>query len=353
LANKALQYFRKTQELACASSKPNDAVGYYGEVQATILLLDCLNYTEAFNSREKIKAFIVDDQNFPDELRQWKDENGDNVAVDIKRWVKDALGSMTRIENFISQFAEDTLLESSYKRAISTNYIQKLRLNLMSYCGESSDEPPSHYNDQMKCAYRRRRIHTLGGASFSWNMENTAATKENCLNLERIIYLAKENLKCSAFSSGEDYKALISACILLFKLSNKIQFSYDFLVDMSNELYRRRQTISKQLEPYLFYCMLRWPRPNVSARSLFASSRELTDAMSQWKETYYDINPQQKGETNNFRKKDKTVFYFATGHDLASIVSFKNSLVSVAKPKMSGTIHGQEHFAEICWYFVR
>ena len=331
LAQNAFTMFKKTQELAeenCYFSSSNDA-GYFGEIQTIILLLDCMNYTQDFCDKNKLKKFLLDDDA---SLPCWEDDNGENVAQTMKELAKNVLHTMTRIEDEKSQLFNETFMETTYHRrnTVSGKYICKLRLNLLSYFGEESDDAPAKFTLKQQCEYRRRRMHSLGGNSFSWSLENNGSQIDN---INRIINLAKKNID-TIYRSGEDYRCLISAYFILQELNASILLSYDIMVEWSIKLYQNRANVPNRLEPYLFYCMLRWPRPNISIKN-FATPQELADTLSKWKEVYYNKHPLQKSETNPHRKKDKTVYYFANGENLESIISFKSCAAKMKREQRS------------------
>ena len=316
LADKALHWFQETQKLACNSYLHNEA-GYFGEVQTIILLLDCLSCTLFTDNKTSLKQFLADESFYPPNVAEWTNQNGENIALNIKNWVRNASKTLTQIEDKLTQLVDDTPVE--FKTKIALSYICKLRTNMVSYCGEDTDEIPEHYNEQMKCAYRRRRMYSLESASFSWTLEN--ASEENCSNFERIISLAIENIQ-SRFSTGEDFRSLIASSLILYQLTRKIYIPYDQCSELSITLFNSRKSLTGHLEPYLFFCMLRWPRLNVSVNN-FATLQELKDAVKAWKEDYDIKNPRQKKEANSQRDRDKSVFYFAKGKDYDSVISAK------------------------------
>ena len=88
LSLEAISNFRTEQKVALDDRSPleNEVVGYIGELDASVRMLDCLTCLEVFREdRDTLHRFLVDQKFIPEEISEWSNQKGINYVMELKK----------------------------------------------------------------------------------------------------------------------------------------------------------------------------------------------------------------------------------------------------------------------------
>ena len=324
IVRNAVKMFQKVQKLNdedTHSITSNDA-GYFGEIESVITLLECLKCISILKNGSNLKNLLMNEEFSLPELEQWIDDEGNCLIKVVHNLLLGANSVLNRLEDEKLQLRDETFDEFK-KNLVKQRYdlMCRFKENLDMYLGEGLKEVPEQLPEDKKCQYRRRQVVQLGGQTLLRFLDlrrNTDGEK----TLLKICDLMQHNLACPKYVKSSDYMALISAKMSLLILSERYlpKIKYAEMAEWSRQLYLHREDMPTSLEPFLFYSMFHWPRRSTA---FSIADKELIQVIKLWKEAYYKKYPRQKGDGKPYRKKDTTIFFFANGSDMASIVSYE------------------------------
>ena len=266
------------------------------------------------------------------------DREIEDASEKLKGLSENSHHAITRLEDEHIQLREEYLDES---KRMQTKQLNELKDHLDPYFGEEKDEAPESLSEEEQCEYRRRRLYRLGANSMLriFDLKHKQDGEEH---LKKIKDIVSHNINTD-FETADDLQVLMCVNFALVRFSSVYlrEIVFEDMVKMSQRLYERRGTRKFiHLEPYLFYVMFNWP-PAENAKIYHASANEHTvktgrpktrpinhtmfvGALTKWKEAYYAKYPTQG---KPYHKKDTTIFFFANGTDMGSIVSQASLLV--------------------------
>ena len=326
LSLEAIKHFKEEQRVALddKSSLENEVVGYIGELDASVRMLDCLTCLEVFQQdRERLHKFLVDQHYIPPEISHWKDVAGVDYIQELKNLQRNATDLIGKIEDEQIQQKLETYDEykSTAAKTISQS-LARLKENIDSYYGEESDVVPENLSVEETCLYRRRRIFRLGGYSLR-GIYDIRMYKGGEKRLEKILEHADNNLSSGLPRNVDDLRVKITAVLALSRIhgnQNVHRFKMADMINWSKELYNiKNDSQSIRLEPYLFYVMFGWPRTCTGNMGL--PPTVVTDAIRYWKEAYNEKYPRR--EHQPIRKRDTTIYFLANGSDMASVIDYE------------------------------
>ena len=200
--------------------------------------------------------------------------------------------------------------------------IIKFRDNLVEYFGEQDDSAPKSYSEEEACEYRRRRIFSLAGTSFSSILELGFKKSQGEEVLKKVLHMTEQNIKTGHVHS-HDFQVNLCSSFALRLVSHSFKLNYNTIVNYSRKLYTiRNQEESDRhisLEPYLFYVVLNWPGINTKVEQL--TPNRLEEVLRQWREAFDRKYPNHDDGKSHRRKDVTTMFFLANGDDLQSIIS--------------------------------
>ena len=315
----AVRMFRKVQEINEKDTCDNDA-GYYGEIGSVITLFECLKCIDVLKKEDHLKRFLTDKNYKQPIFDLWIGEDGNSLVTVIHQLVKGAYAAQDRLEDAKLHFRDESFDE--FKKSFrQKNYdiLRQFKETLDLYLGENVEEIPDSWSEEKKCEYRRGQVNQLSGRTLLrfFDLRSKVNGLDDLLKISQLMQL---NLKNEQYANGSDYMAIICANITLLTLSEKYLYkiNYNEMAEWSRQLYLRKHELRTSLEPFLFYCLFYWPRLNTPH---FLPDKELSLVLKQWKDAYYIKYPKYRDERKLSRKKETTIFFFANGSNLASIVS--------------------------------
>ena len=329
IAMKGAEIFRQVQRCSEqeSSSLPTNNAGYFGELEITECLLHCLRTAKCFKNITELKQCLVEDEYYPDALKKMVEEVGDKGHLleklkTIKQCTEEA---MNKLEDERMQLHGETIDEyrenSIQQRNRKMELVQK---NLDFYLGEQAEKLPSNIDplSDEACRRRRRRINTLGGTS-SRSIFDLKLQLDGQHKLIEIRKLCLANID-TQYATAMDYQVAIAASISLTTIDPKyvhkyIQFSE--ILRLSQMLYEKRNIGEGMifLEPYLFYVLFNWPKKTAAS---LTTPKQLQQVLTNWKDAYYLKWPKQSDGNKPNKQKDKTIFFFGYGSEMASVVSY-------------------------------
>ena len=334
-AFKGMDIFKREQRLSLSEkSSMQNFAGYLGELDMIRCLLHCLSYVQAFHTKEDMKHFLVDPDYVVPEMCEL-DNEVDSACVRLKSLVECAKNAIARLEDEKLQLQEDHLDETKInkqKKRVKT--LNELKAHIDPYFGEESDDAPGDLSEDEQCKYRRRRLFQLRATSML-RIFDLKHMEDGEAELNRAKNIVLHNIN-SQFVNADDLRILMCINMALIDLGPVYlrRIMFEDMVNMSQSLYEKRATVDfVYLEPYLFYVMFNWPRKVYHAQSLPGTVHEVrpttkpinhkmfTDALQKWKDAYFDKYPKQHDDGKPSQKKDTTIFFFANGSGMGSIVS--------------------------------
>jgi hypothetical protein len=283
-----------------------------------LLLLDCLNYVDAFQDKDELRRFILDPTYVPGILSMLADADGENYLEELKKLSQSVEKVMNRIEDELVQLHTGMLVDAKRRDFhCSMKILVRLKENFNMYFGEDTDQPPDSLPEAEQCQYRHRRIFRLAGNNYG-SLFDLRWTPDGEETLRRVRDLAFQNVQSQSVQA-HDYMTLISVHLALMSINTSYldEIKFDDMVTWSKNLYETREALhALYLEPYFFLTMFNWPRKNMCH---CLPPKHIEMALRQWKEAYDTKYPHQSDEGKPYRKKDKTLFFLGSGSDMASI----------------------------------
>ncbi len=323
LAFKAMDTFRNEQKVAQNDflSYFTDHAGFHGEIEVIIHLLESLKFLEPFYEHfQKLHHFLVDSANVPDELKGWRDVEDIDYIHKLKMLQIDAKAVFGHLQDEQMQLKEviaDGVLKIP---SIRQESIPKWKLALDKFFGEDTAAIPKHLTTEQQCQYRRRRLFRLGGNSLN-SIFQLQFEEQGRDTLGQMKETVSQNI-CSEHCNAEDLQWSISINLALLSLDHDhyvYEFRFEETVDWSRQLYKLRNKLkTKQLEPFLFYILLNWPRKKVPT---YETPNKIRDALRNWKEKYQEKYPRQNESRKPRRKKDTTTYFFTYGTGFNSFLN--------------------------------
>ena len=331
LSLEAIRLFRTEQAVAKEdhSALDNQIVGYFGELDAIVRLLGCLNYLQVFHQdKDKFHRFLVDPGFVPSEICHWNDVEGMNYIQKLKGLHENVMEVVAKIEDEQIQLKMETIDEyKSNEAKINASILVQLKEHIDSYYGEESDElPETIETPEDQCMFRRRRIFRLGGSSLR-GIYDLRRYQNGEKQLLLILKHVEDNIYSDVPTHADDLRVRITAVLALscirdhyvhkFKMANMIQWC--------TELYNLKSSLRPviRLEAFLFYVMFCWPRKCTGKHGL--PPQEIEDAITYWRKAYYQKYPGQKISQPDQpkRRKDTTIYFLANGSNMASVIDYE------------------------------
>ena len=304
LAKEGIQVFQREQ-LAPRKLSRNPEPGYLGEIDTTVLLLDCLRYWGQFKTKSILSKFMIQKDFVP---KQAKAVFSTDIGF-MKNLGKVVHGAMRRLDEVHLH-----LLEAAH--SVDHSLHSKLswaRKNISSYFGEPGDSvvleklPPGG-----QCMQRRRCMLHLGGQTLQAMLDlclKPSGEKVLC----KIRDLARQNV-LSEHADASDCESFLFASVALTLFGEKHMHSVQFesLVELSERLLNLSETRDHaSLEAYLFHAMLHWPRNNQCSEG----SGSLSEILKRWERAFIEKYPRPLVR----RRPPKTMFYLGKGDGMSSI----------------------------------
>ena len=335
LSLEAIRLFKIEQTVALDDKSPleNQVVGYFGELDASVRMLDCLTYLEVFQKdHEKFHRFLIEQDYIPDEIAHWKDVEGINYIQELKNLQQNVIEVIAKLDDELFQQKLDTIDEYKCSETkINSSILVQLKENIDSYYGEGSDEIPENLSDEDTCMYRRRRIFRLGGYSLReiYDIRRYEGGEKRLLE---ILEHADKNLYSGLPTNVDDLRVKITAVLALSCIHGRYvhQFKMADMIHWTTDLYEIKSTCRPiRLEPYLFYVMFGWPRKCTGNMGL--PPNKIEDAITYWREAYYTKYPRRDHQP--IKKKDTTIYFLANGSNMASVVDYEQLKIELGRIK--------------------
>ncbi len=330
-AFKAIDTFRAEQNVVetDSASYMTDNSGFHGELGTIILLLKSLALLDPFTKNtQKMRAFLAETDFVPEELADWNDIDDHNLIWRLKQLQYDAKHVFLHLKDEQIQLRENFVDGIAMVRSFRPDFIPNCKYDLDRFFGETTTNVPKGMTAEQQCQYRRRRLFTLGGNILSSIFQRDKQDKEDVEKLDEetlqeMKSIALLNLECTHRNhTADDLQFIISINLALLSLNHDhyiYEINFKEMANWSKELYQlRSKQKTKQLEPYLFYVLLNWPRKMFSQCE---APNKIRDALRHWKDTYHEKYPRQQEVRKQIRKKDNITYFFAYGSDLASFMT--------------------------------
>ncbi|XP_064611023.1 sterile alpha motif domain-containing protein 9-like [Liolophura sinensis] len=308
------QRVSKTEKTMAVSNK----VGYFSELQITLLLLDLLGFLTPFDNKENLHRFLVhQDFIIPEAQRRL----GPELCDRLKELFKGSCDALISLEDEFLHLKDGTV--DAYRRGmhrINKNRLIKLKEYHDVHFGESQDKIPLNMSPEDAAAFRRRRVIRLGGLSLGKildvrDMQNGEAT------LGHMHGLLLQNIE-SPKPESFDFKGIIGVSLALSTLKTNVSTIRD-LIRWSHALYGMVKDDDDriELEAYLYMVMFHWPTGDGYDRSRCPSGT-LQTAIKRWKLAFYRLYPWQK-EVPPIKKKETTIYHLGNGSDMNQYTHFE------------------------------
>jgi len=319
LALNGIEMFHNGQ-LASELEKTANDVSYYGELEITCTLLDCLKCCDAFRKGNEadLRKLLQDETFIPTDLHFLTNVKGRDYIQMLKNLKPRVDAVLKRLEDEKLQLK----LNAKYLQPPPDNLV-KLIEKLHHHFGENpDDELPLELPISDQCLFRRKQILRLAGNSMHSIFEQRWK-RDGEKTLTKVREIIEKNIRSGAVTAS-DYLIVISTNLALTSINPdwnaKIQI--EEMLRWSTALYETRQMLSIHsrmnpiyLEPYLCMTMFNWPRENASPNVM---PREVDTAISQWKEEFNNKYPRQNKEGRG-NKRETTMFFLAKGNGMESI----------------------------------
>ena len=329
-AKKAMDLFQKEQKLCdqephCHRSKN---IGLFGQISVFVKLMECMAHLDFLqeeyedNSKDTLRKFLAEPSFNLDQLSPLQNVEGTDYIQILKNMWERARGILNHLEDEIVQLRETyTDEQTNAQRVTDRNQLVILKLKLDSFIGEYDDVIPADLKTQEElCDFRRRRVSTKAGYSFSQFL-SMAQELDGDTQLLKLYKMLHENVLSNCVTT-QDYQSILMIIFSMLQFSGKHLHKFEFseVVEWSRKLYGTRDQLkTPTLEPYMFYTMLNWPRLNTEHG---VSPVQITEVLKLWKSAYNKKYPHQRDVYR--RKKDAVKFFFANGSGLASITTYED-----------------------------
>ncbi|XP_071113175.1 sterile alpha motif domain-containing protein 9-like [Haliotis cracherodii] len=319
IAFKAIETFRKEQQLSENETTAINNAGYCGEIRVIILLLSTFPKFQCYTGKEDMHKFLVNAKFVPDTFQFV----GEADIEHLKQMQDDATKALRRLDEEFHQLKSVTSADIMPKDShLNNELLISFKENIDGFFGEGTDRVPHSMNNEDAMAFRRRRASRLGVASLPSALRIMAT---GGMKLCSAFKLMVENVK-SPQANAFDFVTILNTCIAYNGVADKEQTlaSFQQMIEWSKSLYecKIQQGTRPHLETFLYLVLFHLPTEDRHMYNLCSSSR-LLEAISQWKEAFYKNHPRQKDGNRHFRKKDATYFFLGKGQDMESIVYYE------------------------------
>ena len=326
IAKKATEIFRKVQTINQQETASNDA-GYYNEIRVAIILLDLLTLSKEIGGN--LHRILVE-KNFPEPNQISNYGLQEDTLLFLKQLPENTDQVMRTLEDLNFQVKENSFSSRLKHRTPMNSGLVQLRENIDSYFGEESDEAPSHYNDEEKANFYRRRIRRLGGRSLKQVLSMRHNKQDSIYLMFRIIGINIGKHTCNIF----DIKTYMSLSLALHAMQDKRTPKFERMVELSDKMYGMMAsddgstTQNKNLEGFLYLFLFHWPTDSRRKYKLFPVGK-LQSAMGKWKASFQanHNHAARYHDGKTYRPQKETTHFFlgrgGNGSPYDEIVSYE------------------------------
>lgn len=315
-----IEIFRKEQRVSKneKTMAVSNKVGYFSELQITLLLLDLLSFLTPFENKEQLHRFLVQKDFTIPEAHQ---SLGQEFCDRLKRLFKDSCAALISLEDEFLHLKDGTV--DAYRRGmhrINKNRLIQLKEYHDVHFGESEDKIPGNMTSEDAAAFRRRRVTRLGGLSLG-KILDVRDTQYGEGTLRKMHDLLLHNVRSPA-PEPFDFKGIIGVSLALSTLGATVCKVRD-LIRWSDKLYGTVKDDDDriELEAYLYMVMFHWPTGDGYDRARCPSGT-LQTAIKRWKLAFYKLYPWQK-EVPPIKKKETTIYHLGNGSEMDQYTHFE------------------------------
>ncbi|KAH9491675.1 hypothetical protein Btru_031174 [Bulinus truncatus] len=328
LSEKSLNAFRKGQllsEIELPTSYKSNLSGYFGELRTITLLLSALSLSNHFKDKNSFHRYLVEsDYKLPND--EFLSKNESELLKSLESCSRHLICHL-EIHLCHLETAETlpycTLDQTEFNR----NELNNLKVNLLDFFGEWTEEIPEYYNDRDRCNYRLRLARRIGASSLSSLLRLRNERKiETQSKLQNIFDLLQVNAQ-SECKDGEDLRSMFHIITVLVLERHPMRgINYELIVQWCKEMHftrNEKKDRKSNLEIYLYYVMYNFPTDERSSFEI-AMQADLSRAINEWRDSFKQYFPKI---ASNGRKKETMVFFLGNGTPLQDLLFFDSSQV--------------------------
>ncbi|BFZ00906.1 hypothetical protein BsWGS_03945 [Bradybaena similaris] len=320
LSGKCIEVFRKEQEVSeneVTTNGDNNFAGYFGELNAIVLLLSALKMCPSFNSSDRLHKFLVDDDYKPLCLNFLNDTE---ISY-IKTLEKSSKEAMRRLDEEYLQMKSNIYFEmgtsgSDYQR----KSLLELKVKLDEYFGEANNSVPVNLKGSYACEYIRRRVRQLGATTLCSLLRLRQHNKTE--EIKQIYSLTMGNID-SRSCTFDDWKTILdTVTVLLIDGNVPPGLEFNKILEWCKMLYtmnKPQETNRPYLETFLYYVLYNFPTEERQKFNI-CSVQDLSSAIDKWQKAFQKNYPKSSREEMRLRRRETTLFFLGNGSPLRDIV---------------------------------